>query len=276
MKRKNRFKATGVIIFLVIIMIICIIAIKKKKAELSKAHPVDKNPIPVSIVELRKGEFTFFKQYVGIITPLNSSEISSRITAEIIEIKVTEGSNVKKGDVLIRLDDRALKQSIKVLKAKLEGMKTQILANKVKIESLKTSVSYWEKQVSRDKKLFDDNIVSAKAYELSNEKLNRIKGEYKIAMQQNNTYQATLNSITEDVKIAETNLSYAVIAAPFDGVICNVPVDPGVLAIPGKGLVLIENQKLLKVTVLIPQIDMKDIYLKQSLLIATDSNNKIN
>jgi len=272
--KKNKILAIGVILFIIAIAAICFIAVKKKKSELSKAKPLGNKPIPLSVAELKRGNFSIYKDYVGVITPVNSSDISSRMTAEIVKIHVTEGNSVKKGDPLMRLDDRALKQSINVLKAKAEGIKTQILANKVKIESLKISVAYWQKQCDRNKKLYENKIVSAKTYELSSEKLNEIEGEYHIALQQNNTYKATLSSIMEDIKIAETNLSYAVIRAPFDGVICNVPVDPGDLAIPGKKLVEIENQKPLKVTVQIPQVDMKYIQLEKTLLVSPDSGKE--
>jgi RND family efflux transporter MFP subunit len=271
--KKKKVLAIGVILFLIVIAAICVIAVKLKKAQLAKAEPIGNKPIPLSVAELKKGDFSIYKHYVGVITPLNSSNISSRITAEVVDIKVTEGNRVKKGDTLILLDDRALRQSINVLKAKAESIKTQILANQVKIDSLKISVAYWQKQCDRDKKLYENKIVSAKTYELSSEKLNEIEGEYNIALQQNNTYKATLSSVLEDIKIAETNLSYAVITAPFDGIICNVPVDPGDLAIPGKSLVEIENQKPLKVTVQIPQVDMKYIQLEKTLLVSSDSEN---
>ena len=256
-----------VVLFILILVGIAVVAIRRKKAILAKAKPVGNMPIPVSVEEVKRGDFSAFKRYVGIVKPLNTANISSRITAEITKIYYTEGNNVKKGDLLMKLDDRNLKQAIAVLKAKAEGVKTQIVSNNVNIKSMTSSVAYWKKQLDRDKKLFDKNIVSAKQLELTTEKLNEIQGEFDVTLQKNKTLEATLKVIKGDIKLAETNLSYADITAPFDGVICDIPVDPGDLAAPGKKLIEVENQNKLKVAVEIPQVDIKYIKLGENLKI---------
>ena len=123
----------------VIILVLCIsifagvaiFAVKRKKAALAKAKPVGENPIPVSVVSVKKADFISQKRYVGIIEPLNTADISSRITADVVKVFCREGKSVKKGELLIKLDDRNLVQAITVLKAKLEGIKTQIVSNNV-------------------------------------------------------------------------------------------------------------------------------------------------
>jgi RND family efflux transporter MFP subunit len=251
------------IILIVIIAVlagVAIFAVKKKKAALAKAKPIGQSPIPVSVVSVKQGDFVSEKLYVGIIEPLNTTDISSRITADIKKILYREGKAVKKGDLLIKLDNRNLLQSITVLKAKAEGTKAQIVANNINIKSLTSSVIYWKKQVQRDKQLFDKNVVSAKQLELSNEKLNEIQGQLDVVSQNNKTLDAELNAIKGDIGLAETNLSYADLIAPFDGVVCDVPVDPGELASPGKKLMVVENQQQLKLSLKLPQIDMKYVH----------------
>ncbi|MCF6176872.1 MAG: efflux RND transporter periplasmic adaptor subunit [Victivallaceae bacterium] len=254
MKRKRLITA---IVVIAVLVGVAIVAVKRKKAELAKAKPVGERAIPVSVVPVIKGNFAMVKHYIGIVEPLNSANVSSRITADIVKVLHREGSEVKQGELLLKLDDRNLVQAIAVLKAKSEGIKTQIISNNVNIQSLSDSVAYWKKQVERDRKLFVKKIIPAKQFELSNEKLNEIMGQLNVAKQKNKTLTAELNANCGDVKIAETNLSYADITAPFAGVVCDVPVDPGDLAAPGKKLMVVENQHLLKISVQLPQSDMK-------------------
>ncbi len=259
-------KKTILVLLIISLLVgIAIFAIKRKRNALAEAKPIGNRPIPVSVELVKYGDFISEKRYVGIIEPLNTADISSRITAEITKIFCREGKFVKKGELLIKLDNRSLIQSISVLKAKAEGIKTQLAANNVNIKSLINSVSYWQKQVERDKRLFNKKIIPAKQLELSEEKLNEIKGQLDIARQKNRTFEAELNAVQGDIELAKTRLSYADITAPFDGVVCDVPVDPGDLASPGKKLMEIENQHKLKVSVQLPQVDMKYVHMGDEL-----------
>jgi RND family efflux transporter MFP subunit len=254
-------------IFILLVAGVAIFAVKRKQAELAKAKPLGANPIPVSVAVVKKGRFLSEKQYVGVISPLNAADISSRITANITDVLFREGKIVKKGDLLIKLDSRNLVQAIAVLKAKAEGIKTEIIANNVNIKSLTNSVKYWQKQKERDKQLFTQKVIPSKQLELSEEKVNEIEGNLDVATQKNKTLEAALDAINEDIKIAQTNLSYANITAPFDGIVCDVPIDPGDLASPGKKLMVFENQNQLKVIVQFPQIDMKYVHLGDKLTV---------
>lgn len=262
-----KMKRLIIVVILVLIMGVAIFAIKRKKATLAKAKTLDEQSLPVSVIPVKKGDFVVVRRYIGIIEPLNKADISSRITADIVKVLYREGKLVMKGDLLIKLDNRNLLQAIIVLKAKAEGIKTEIVANNVNIKSLAYSVDYWEKQVKRDKQLFKKNVIPAKQVELSDKKLNEIHGQLEIASQKNNTFKAELTAIQGDIKIAETNLSYADITAPFDGVVCDAPVDPGDQAAPGKKMMIIENQHQFKVVIQLPQMDMKYINSRDKLKI---------
>jgi len=256
-----------IVIIIVGLVLTGILIIKKKRAELAKAKPLAEKAMPVTVVSVKKGTFILEKQYVGIVTSPFTADVSSRITAEIKNIYTREGDNVKKGDLLIKLDDRNLKQQISVLEAKKEGVKVGVISNQVKVKSLKSSVNYWNKQIERNKQLLDKNILSAKDYELTEEKLNEIEGEYDIAIQKDKTLKATLKVVEGDISLAKTNLSYSEIVAPLDGIICDIPVNAGDLATVGKKLLEIENQKVLVVSLRIPQVDMKYIKLGKKVFV---------
>lgn len=263
--KKKIGKLMVIVIALTIIICVAMFAVIKKKKELAKAKPLEENAIPVKVESVKQGNFILEKRYIGVIEPLTSANISSRITADIVKVFYREGKYVKQGDLLLKLDARNLRQAITVLKAKVEGIKTELTANNVNIASLKNSVNYWETQTKRDKRLFKKNIVSAKQLELSNEHLNEVQGKLYVTVQRDKTLKAQLDAAEGDMKIAETNLSYADIKAPFDGVVCDVPIDPGDLAAPGKKLMVFENQQQMKVVVQLPQVDIKYVHLGDEL-----------
>ncbi len=271
-------KIKRVVISLIIILLIAgvaIFAVIRKKKELSKAKALTNRPVPVSVVEIKVGEFVTSKRYVGVMIPLTTANISSRITSEIIEIYHREGENVKKGDKLLKLDGIQLEQTIAVEKTKVESVKTEIVANNVSVKSLKDSVAYWEKQVNRDDSLNEKNIISKKQLEQSREQLNSVTGRYNVALQRCKTLEALLASTQGALRLAEISLSYANIVAPFDCVVCDVPIDPGDLASPGKKLMLVENHNQLKVSIKIPQIDMRLVKIGEKIHVTSRTEKAI-
>ena len=244
---------------IVLLAVIATVAVIRKKKLLAAAEAVGMRPVPVTAEDARTGEFVTSKRYVGIIEPLTTANISSRITSEVVEIFHWEGESVKKGTMLIQLDDRNFVQAISVARAKIENVKTQIASNNVSVAALKNSVDYWKKQVERDVRLCDQDIVPVKQLETSREKLNEVTGQYNVAVQKGKTLDAVLSAAEGELKLAETNLSYANVKAPFDCVVCDVPVDPGDLASPGKKLMVVEDHQHLKVVIKIPQVDMRSV-----------------
>ena len=260
-------KVLTVIIIAVLIVGVAIFAVIKRKKELAKAKAVAGRPVPVSVGAVRSGDFVTSKRYVGVMAPVTTANVSARITSEIEKVLHHAGERVPKGTLLIKLDDRSFKQSLAVAKAQIENVKTQIAANNVLLNSLKNSVSYWKKQVARDVSLSKEKIVSAKQVETSNEQLNEVVGKYNVAIQKAKTLEAQLSAAESAKNIAETNISYANIKAPFDAILADVPVDPGDLASPGKKLMVLEEQNKLKVIIRIPQVDMGGVQLGDDIVI---------
>lgn len=256
------------IILLAIMIAVAIFAIKRKQAILATAPIPGNRPIPVTIAISHTGNFIKSLDFVGVVEPHYSASLSSRFTSEVEEVLHVEGDFVKKGELLIKLDDRKLLGDIAVLKAKVEAIKTKISANDVNVNSLKETSAYWKKQVERDKFLSEKNITPVKDLETSTEKFNNTKGLLDVALQNDKTLHAELDAMKGELSIARTNLTYAKIVTPFDGVVCQIFVDPGDLASLGKLLMVFENQKQLKVVVDVPQTDVGKLREGQGVRIA--------
>lgn len=56
----------------------------------------------------------------GSLSAVDNVDISSKITGRIVEVPVTENQHVKAGDMLVRLDDTALKATMNQAKARLD------------------------------------------------------------------------------------------------------------------------------------------------------------
>jgi multidrug efflux system membrane fusion protein len=82
--------------------------------------------LPVITTSASKGPVPVTIDAIGTVQPVASVQIKSRIDGQIAAIEVREGSRVKEGDLLVRLDDRALKAQLAQAEAVVEKDRAQI------------------------------------------------------------------------------------------------------------------------------------------------------
>ena len=125
--------------------------------------------------------------------------ITPQISGQLMEVCITEGQQVKKGDVLFRIDSRDAQLELESAEANLLAALAQESSAKLEYES--------------NTNLYNKGIVSK--YVLDN-----AENQYKQAQASVAQYKATANR-------ARVNLSYCTITAPVDGVIGSIPVFAG-------------------------------------------------
>jgi RND family efflux transporter MFP subunit len=155
---------------------------------------------------------------VGTIGSRNEIEISSRIMAKITNITCREGDSIKKGDILVSLDESDLKAALAKAKERLK--------------EAQANLELQDKEFARSKILFEKNTIPKKSLDQ--------------AESAHQTASAILAASKEQIKEAEAALSYASIASPIDGIISKRYLDPGDLALPGTKIVeLFDNSRLM-------------------------------
>ena len=73
----------------------------------------------IKLGKVTRGDLTEIVSATGSLTALDNVDISSKITGRIVEVLVKENQHVNAGDVLVRLDDTALKATLAQMEAKL-------------------------------------------------------------------------------------------------------------------------------------------------------------
>ncbi len=214
MKIEKHLMKKAVIVLLVLLMAAGgVMVIKKKKQALLHTPLPEKALLPVRVVQPEAGTFAMTGRYLGTITAKVAADISPRITGRIFEVRVREGTEVKKGQLLALIDDRQIRDKINELRARLFAARS----------ALNTQEGIFE----RDTRLFDNKAISK-------EQLDRSRASRDLA-------RAEVVSLKSALSSAETDLSYVRLKAPFDGVITKRYQDPGDLAVAGKPVLSMER-----------------------------------
>ena len=135
----------------------------------------------------------------GTIEPVTSVTVGTQVSGIVSKLYVDYNSVVKKGQVIAELDRTNLTSELNRAKAELT--------------SAQSTLNYETANFKRYQTLFDKGLVSANDYESA-------KLSYEKARQ-------TVNSARESVQKAQTNLGYATITSPIDGVVLSKSVEEG-------------------------------------------------
>jgi membrane fusion protein, multidrug efflux system len=103
--------------------------IKKLEQEIAKADPAAQNDRAklVAVSTVLQQDFTHYIELQGNVSSDNVSYISPRMgPAQVKAVYVKEGSFVKKGQLLLKLDDALLRQGVAASQKQAEGIKTQL------------------------------------------------------------------------------------------------------------------------------------------------------
>ena len=135
----------------------------------------------------------------GTIEPVTSVTVGTQVSGIVSKLYVDYNSIVKKGQVIAELDKTNLISELNRAKADLS--------------SAQSTLNYETANYNRYKTLFDKGLISANDYE--NARLSFDKA------------QQSVRSSRENVQKAQTNLGYATITSPIDGVVLSKSVEEG-------------------------------------------------
>ncbi len=259
-KRKWAFVKLGAFIVVVVLLVAGgRILVLRKKQRLTKAPVAKFAEKSVDTVRAVRGDLTEHHDYLAWIEPIRTSQISARVTAHITQILHEEGDQVKKGERLVLLDDRDMRDAIAIAKAQIGQAQAELEVNETLLKSLRKTTAYWQAEAQRDSKLAAKGAIPEAQAQATLEKYNVALGKERSAEQRSQVIRQQILTLKVRIKELETRLSYYTITAPFNGTVSARMVDPGDLAVPGKPLLTLEDTSAIKLAFDIPQVDLSFI-----------------
>lgn len=165
------------------------------------------------VTELKTSKTELFREYVGDVHAVKNVELYARVKGYLEQIYVDEGKEVRKGQVLFRINNEEYTAELSKAKANLQSAIAEAKAIEV--------------EVGRVKILVDKKVVS--------------KTELEVAQAR----AAAVNARIEEARSAQSNaalrLSHTTIKAPFDGVVDRIPLKVGSLIDEGTLLTTVSD-----------------------------------
>lgn len=161
----------------------------------------------------------------GIVEAVRQTVIAAQVQGAVTELNVKAGDTVKAGQVLLRIDARTASQNS--------------AASRAQVQAARSALNVATREYERQKQLLDKQYISQAAFE-------RAEAQYRATT-------AELNAQIAQASAADIQSGFFVVKAPYSGVVSEVPVALGDMAMPGRPLLTMYDPGALRVTASVPQ-----------------------
>jgi RND family efflux transporter MFP subunit len=154
----------------------------------------------------------------GYVVPQRKSALASKVTGRLVWLGVEEGSRIKKGDVVARLESQDV-----------EAAKAQAAANletaRFNLENGKAELADATLNLNRSKELVEKNFIARGEYDTTVARHKKAEAAVKAA-------EAVIKANEAALEGAGIQLEYTQIRAPFDAVVLTKNADIGDIVTP--------------------------------------------
>jgi RND family efflux transporter MFP subunit len=161
----------------------------------------------------------------GVVEAVRQSTLSAQVAGAVLELRVKPGDRVRAGQLLVRLDPRAADQSTR--------------ASQAQVEVARTARDIAQRELTRQRALFQKGFISQAA-------LDQAEAAFRAA-------EAQWSASTAQAAAVGAQGEFHLIRAPYDGVVAEVPVVVGDMALPGRPLLSVYDPAAMRVTAVLSQ-----------------------
>lgn len=175
-------------------------------------------------ITVQPGQERITASYDGQVEALRQAELAVQVAGSVVELEVRAGDTVRAGQLLLRVDARAAEQGV--------------VASGAQVAAAQAALDLARTELTRKRQLAEKQYISQGALELA-------ESEYRAA-------RAQLDALSAQAGVARTQAGLHALRAPFDGVISQLAVELGDMAMPGRALVTVYDPGALRVTAHVP------------------------
>ena len=267
------------------------------KANVRKDEPAanaEPAAVEVTTAAAIKRDLPRFFEATGSLAGDQQTDVAPQTSGKVVAVGVDIGSYVRRGQMLVRLDDAELKLHVAQASAQVEQAKAAVRQAEEKIglrsgqafdpnrvadvAAAKVTLELAEKNLTRAEKLIESGDVSRSFYDEQRARRDQLREQYEVALAQARQNYAGVDVARTNVAnaqaqlaLAQKNLQYAVIPAPIDGYVSERVADLGEYVSPQQKVVTIVRTNPLRIRIDVPEQSIPEVKVGQSVSISTSA-----
>lgn len=261
-----------------------------RNEETAKAPPA----VEVTTAAAITREVPGFFEATGSLAGDQQTDVAPQTSGKVVALGVDIGSYVKRGQMLVKLDDAELKLRVDQAVAQVEQAKAALRQaeekiglrpnqafdpNKVaEVAAARVTFELADKNLQRAEKLIESGDVSRSFYDEQRARRDQLKEQYEAALAQARQNYAgvavartNVSNVEAQLALARKSLSYSVIFSPIDGFVAERVADLGEYVSPQQKVATIVKTNPLRMRIDIPEQAIPEIQVGQSVSITTSA-----
>jgi multidrug efflux pump subunit AcrA (membrane-fusion protein) len=288
MSRSGLFKVVATILLLILAGL-GLAACKRSAGQTNGAASASPTPnvIQISTSAAVVRQLPQFFEGTGSLAANQQTDVAPETSGKVAAVGVDIGSSVRKGQMLVRLEDADFKDRIQQAQAQLDQARATLRQNEAKIglrpgqkfspenvpevAAAKAAWDLAEKNLRRHEKLVESGDVSRAAYDQQKAMRDQAAEQYQALVHQAQQNYAGVANSQGAVDAAQTNLSltkrnltYTLITAPMAGYVSERPADIGEYISPQQKVATIVSLNPLRVRIDVPEQSIPQIHVGES------------
>ncbi len=211
----------------------------------------------VPVLAIQQTNVPDLAESVGTVRAAQTSDLSSQMMGNIVEIRVREGDSVQRGQVLVLIDDGQPRSAVDRATAAGNAAQQQLAA-------AESDLALAESTLQRYQALYERKSVSPQEFD-------EIKARRQAALARRDMALAEQAQSKAALAQAHTSLDYSRIRAPFDGVVISKKADAGSLASPGMPILTVEDVRRYRLEVTVNESDLRFVRIGQPVSVVMDA-----
>lgn len=251
-------------------------------------------PVEVTTAPAIMRDLPRFFEATGSLAGDQQTDVAPSVAGKVTAVGVDLGSYVKRGQMIVRLDDIDSKLRVEQAQAQLEQAKAALRqaeekvglrpgqnfdVNKIpEVVNARVAFELSEKNLRRAEKLIESGDVSRSSYDDQKARRDQLKEVYEAALsvgRQNfaavATARATVANAESQLGIARRTLSYALVFSPIDGYVAERSADLGEYVSPTSKVATIVRINPLRIRIDVPEQAIPEVKVGQSVSVTTSA-----
>lgn len=250
---------------------------------------VDVTTAPAIMRELPR-----FFEATGSLTADEQTDVAPSMSGKVVAVGVELGSYVKRGQMIVRLDDVDAKLRVQQAQAQVEQAKAALRQAEEKVgiragqsfdldkvpevANARVALELAEKNLRRSEKLIESGDISGSLYDQQKAQRDQLREQYESALslaRQNYaavmTARANVANAESQLALARRSLSYALVFSPIDGFVSERTADLGEYVSPSAKVATIVRINPMRLRIDIPEQAISAVNVGQSISVTTSA-----
>ena len=239
-------------------------------------------------------ELPRYFEATGSLAGDEQTDVAPSIAGKVVAVGVDLGSYVKRGQMIVRLDDVDLRLRVEQAQAQLDQTKAALRQAEEKIglragqkfdptrvpevANVRVALELSEKNLQRAEKLIESGDVARSFYDQQRAQRDQLKEQYEAAISKARqdfaavaTARANVSNAESQLGLARRSLSYAVVFSPIDGYVAERSADLGEYVSPTQKVATIVRINPLRIRIDIPEQAIPEVQVGQSVSVTTSA-----